>query len=429
MEQFQFLQKKTGRDKKSKEHHYQLLPTIKKTIKLWLKELYIINCHKLKIIEISTINELQITESDLFKTRNIELFFTNYPPLKRAQINALQNIINNRLEKLRNEIEFNEIFKDGKKNFWDYKNMYAYHSFGKNITAFELLIQVGWRIIELLSEYTEEDAMKINSFFNVYKENFISQIETCSKEDGKISLITTFIYDFFAFFTEETHLHIQSMQHLKTIPIFTENSRLHLKISPFKVIPFSKESILPYLLSNTVLSAYFVLLEKKEVPRKRYEIEKMVKTVFEKTHFFFLESKLEIYGCVIENGSIYLRNPKATYLNIIPITESAILLSTIIHEVGHAILKIAYKGNFFQPHPSFSEDDTMDSGSFVETLLYDTNTIINVNQAMFMLDINNYNYNYSKYNVNFNKVQKNKKDAVYFRKRDRKYCGTLHNSP
>lgn len=75
MEQFQFLQKKTGREKKSKEHHYQSLPTIKKTIKLWLKELYIINCHKLKIIEIITINELQITESDLFKTRNIELFF------------------------------------------------------------------------------------------------------------------------------------------------------------------------------------------------------------------------------------------------------------------------------------------------------------------------------------------------------------------
>lgn len=424
------LNQKTSRNnnqnEKGIEQNYNI-HQIKKDFHFLFKELYVLNSLELQKYQLQlNLNNISSFDS-LYETKDLLSFHNHFEPIIKVQIDKYLEIINNKSKEIKKFIKNNSTFSSFKNQFCDIAHKFSFHSFGVNISCLEMYITFCWRIKEIIKDFTSEYIFILNKFFSLVDDDFIDKMDLIGKEDGAFSFTISLIYSFFCFFGGEE---IKSLERInsKTISNFFEVSSPYRLLGPNDTtILLTKQVLLQYLVSPTIVEAYLNLFQEKKIKKNRNQIKKMITKFLENFPvFFFRAEKMESFGFLIENGTIYIEKPISIINNQISLADSAVILSTLIHEVGHGLLRFATKGNMYEKISTLSGSSD-ESGEFVESQLFGNRQSINMTHAAYIMNLQNYyNKNLEKFSKDFSKIKINGTEITKFRKKKGKTCTFSH---
>lgn len=390
----------------------------------WFKALNLITTFKIKFYQlVSQINNFNNPNpfDCLYNKDNDADFFMYYKPFLFSQSMCVASLFKSKMKSLCDEVKNNHFFQNNLHHYWDLTNDIPIHMFNDSINITELLVLLGKRILKLNEQFDEESCEKLKILFQCIKEPFINSINEISKSDGVNSLKLSLLVSILGFFDYEECKSLSIIKDDYCIPIFNNNCyKLQFNYS---TIPFTKATLLKYLLSPLLLEVYDKLLTQKNKKIQNSKLIKLIKDIVYDTHFFFIPNQNETFGYTIENGNIYIEKPAIIGNNIISVFDSATLLSTIYHEISHSLLQKVINLNFFVKHAHIKGFQDLDSGEFIEYLLFHNVKHINRAKALYILDLNQYSQTCEHFFDNFQIIKENKTDStINFRKKKNKKC-------
>lgn len=410
------LNQKTSRNNSQNEkriEQFDNLIQIKKDFRFLFKELYILNSLELQKYQLQLNLNNKSSFDSLYATKDPLLFHNHFEPIINVQIDKYLEIINNKSKEIIMFIKKNSIFTL-------FKNKFSFHSFGTNISCLEMYIAFCWRIKKIIKNFNSEYIFIINRFFSLVDEDFIDKMDILGKEDGAFSFSISLIYSFFCFFEKEEFKTIECIKS-KKISNFFETSPYRLLGPNNTTILLTKQMILQYLKSPTIIEAYLKLFQEKDIKKNRNQLKIMVSLFLDSFPiFFFRAEKMESFGFLIENGTIYIEKPTSIINKQISLSDSVVILSTIIHEIGHGLLRFASKGNVKM---STLSNSSKESGEFVESQLFGNRQRINITHAAYIMNLQNYyNKDLESFSKGFSDIKIDGTETITFRKKKGKTC-------
>ena len=396
----------------------------------WYKDLHLLTAIKKKQFELmDRVSNLTNSFDLLDQNDDYNSFFNNYTPFVSAQIDFLSKEFQSKQKLLIREVSNNVIYKKLSVQHWDSNDEIPIHFFNNSITVDELLVLLGKRILMLEDHFDMVSCHYLEVLFQKINIQFIKKIKNITKKDGINTLKISLMANIFGFFDYEDCLSLEKISDNYCSPIFPGELNYYRLQLKFSTLAFTKQALLNYLLSPLIVKIYQILLHKKQQQVTTSFLKQLITDIINNTQFFFIPKQIDTFGYTIENGNIYLEKPTVLLSNLIPTLDAATLLSTLIHEIGHSILQRIIKQNFYIEHLKIKNHEHMDSGEYVEYLMFHNEKEINLEKAYYILELQNYYKSRKEFLTGFSKITYTKREkTMKFRKKRGKKCGTWKNA-
>ena len=178
----------------------------------------------------------------------------------------------------------------------------------------------------------------------------------------------------------------------------------------------SKKIICLFATTDTLLTVYRKALLWQDISVSKNKIKERLITFINDTNFYFVDLPLDVYGCTIFDGSIFINRALLNGVQQKNNTEMkiqnlALIFSTIYHEIGHCVLRMFRENekNFYiniepkEIEQSFSSK-VNDFGDFCDYQLLGIVNCFYLSDSLYLLQIKNY-YKYRDFRARYEEIK------------------------